>query len=475
MSLSTAMFGAAILIILSTWDWRRSVKIALILAVIEGAIRKWVLPEASDLVYFAKDVVLLGAYLRYFVLDQTRSVTEKFSGVKVLLWIATVIVILQAFNLRLGSVAVGAFGLKAYLWYVPLCFMARDLFRSAEELQTFLKWYLFLVIPVCSLGVLQFFSPYDSPINTYAGASSATDVATFAVEGRENRARITGTFSYISGHVTYLFVCLSLIVPLLASGLRKTWLVFVMAELALVAGNMFMSGSRGPVLMGVIFVACFLLLNQTTKKRNERSVVVPLVLAGAACVVVSMYWFGEAMDMFWARATNADDSRARVTSGFVEPFEYLLDVETEVAGYGAGATHPGGAALRRRLDLPDAPELPPGAENETFRVLLELGLFGFAVWYGLRLYLIWALWRTWRQLQSQFLKHLACAAFLVHLFQLPGQVVLNHTLGVYFWLMAGFIYLLPQLEAMALNRSPVNPNVALGPLTRRLRDATSRV
>jgi hypothetical protein len=475
MNLNIALLSAAILILLSAWDWRRSVKIALILAVIEGAIRKWVLPEASDLVYFVKDVVLLGAYLRYFVFDQTRSATEKFSGLKVLLWIATVIVILQVFNLRLGSVAVGVFGLKAYLWYVPLCFMARDLFHSAEELQTFLKWYLLLAIPVCSLGVLQFFSSYDSPINTYAGTSNAADVATFAVEGRENRARITGTFSYITGHATYLFICLSLIVPLLTSGVRKTWFVFAMAELALVAGNMFMSGSRGPVVMGVIFVACFLFFNRTAKTRNERSAVVPLVLAGAACVVVSMYWFDEAIDMFWARATNADDPRARVTSGFVEPFEYLLEVETEIAGYGAGATHPGGTALRRRMDLSDPPEPPPAAEAETFRVLLELGLFGFVVWYGMRLYLIWALWRTWRQLQSQFLKHLAFAAFSTHMLQLPSAVVLNHTLGVYFWFMAGFIYLLPQLEAMALQRSPVNPNVVLGPLARRLRDATSRV
>jgi hypothetical protein len=248
-----------------------------------------------------------------------------------------------------------------------------------------------------------------------------------------------------------------------------------MAEVALVAGNLFMSGSRSPVLTGVIFVACFLFFNQTAKKRNERSVVVPLVLAGAACVVVSVYWFGEAMETFWARATSADDPSVRVTSGFVEPFQYLLDVETEVAGYGAGATHPGGVALRRRMDLPDPLEPPPGAENETFRVLLELGLFGFAMWYAMRIYLIWALWHTWRQVQSQFLKHLAFAAFLVHLLQLTGSTVLNHTFGVYFWLMAGFIYLLPQLEAMALNRSPVNPNAALGPLTRRLRDATSRI
>ena len=49
------------------------------------------------------------------------------------------------------------FGFKAYLLYVPLCFMLRDVFRSTEELQSYLKWYLLLVIPVGALGALNFF------------------------------------------------------------------------------------------------------------------------------------------------------------------------------------------------------------------------------------------------------------------------------------------------------------------------------
>jgi hypothetical protein len=38
----------------------------LILVVLEGALRKWVLPQASQFIYFLKDFVLIGAYLRYF-------------------------------------------------------------------------------------------------------------------------------------------------------------------------------------------------------------------------------------------------------------------------------------------------------------------------------------------------------------------------------------------------------------------------
>ena len=80
--------------------------------------------------------------------------------------------------------------------------------------------------------------------------------------------------------------------------------------------------------------------------------------------------------------------------------------------------------------------------------MLELGVLGFLVWYALKLYLILALWRTRVQTQNPFLKNLALAAFLAHAILLTGTTVLNHTANVYFWFMAGFIFLLPRLESV---------------------------
>src|SRR5689334_10552068 len=64
--LSVGLLGGIFLIYLATLNWQLSVKVALVLAVIEGALRKWALPQASQLIYFLKDFVLLGAYLSYF-------------------------------------------------------------------------------------------------------------------------------------------------------------------------------------------------------------------------------------------------------------------------------------------------------------------------------------------------------------------------------------------------------------------------
>lgn len=453
MNLGIASLGALFLFAFSALNWRRSVKFALALVIVEGAIRKWVLPQASDLVYFLKDIVLLGAYARYYIFDRMSRPSIDSSLVKALLWIAALIISFQVLNLRLASVAVGLFGFKAYLWYVPLCFMLRDLFRTSEELQTFLKWYLLLAIPVCVLGVFQFFSPPNSPINTYV-AGEEVDIATFGGSDEINRARITGTFSYISGYTAYLSVCQALLLSVLTSKLNKVWLVILMGALALLMGNMLMTGSRGPVLSGVVVFAGFLLFNQLGQRREVRKGLTILLLAGVICSVASMYWFPEALDAFWQRATTSDSTSGRVTSTFLEPLEMLSD--PEVLGYGAGATHPGGTMLRARFGLPDPAVAPPDAENEPVRVMLELGVLGFLVWYAIKLYLILALWRTRVQVRNPFLKNLALAAFLVHLTLLSGTTVLNHTVHVYFWFMAGFIYLLPRLEWLIAHRVLLN-------------------
>jgi len=420
-----------------------------VLVVLEGAIRKWVLPQVShvvyfpsDVFYFLKDFVLLGAYIGYFLLSDLRTRRRTFLEIKVILVIVFVIVLLQALNPALGSSVVGLFGFKAYLWYIPLCFLLRDLFDSEAELKAFLLRYLLLSIPVCGLGILQFCSPADSPINVYVATN--TDVFTF---GAEHRVRITGTFSFITGHATYLFVSMAMLVALLPYERRPLWRYVILGELALLTGNMFMTGSRGPVIGAGLLIVGSILMGNLGQLVWKQLPLGSLLSALAICAGASLYFFGDATTAFMHRAAGSDDLTERVVEGFIGPLQ-LLD-KAGVIGFGAGATHPGGEALRQRLDLADPVSRPPDAEAEMDRVLLELGLFGFVAWYSLRFYLILALWRTFRILRSSMLRQLALAGLLVHAIQFSGAVVLNHTFGVYYWFLSGFIFLLPRLEQAA--------------------------
>src|SRR5436190_3928216 len=110
--------------------WRLAVKIALVLLVIEGALRKWIVPGAQDVTYFAKDVILVGAYIG-FIRDEARA---RLSGpsrplVNALLLLGVLYGLLEVFNPVLPTPMVGVLGWKAYFLYVPLFWVMPAVFR----------------------------------------------------------------------------------------------------------------------------------------------------------------------------------------------------------------------------------------------------------------------------------------------------------------------------------------------------------
>src|ERR1041385_520254 len=244
------ILGGGALALFGGFQWRWVVYGALALAVFEGAIRKWLLPQASQVIYFAKDFLLLGAYAGYFIGESRKQLFRFPSGLTILLLCAAAGTFLESFNSDTGSLVAGLFGWKAYVMYMPLCFMVPAMFRTPEEAERFLHYYLALALPVCLLGAAQFAAPADSPLNVYApGAAGAlaqeSDIATF---GEDAYVRITGTFSYISGFGTYLVVVVALMVPVLAWARTRLWAALFSVTLALVIGNVMMTGSRATAL-----------------------------------------------------------------------------------------------------------------------------------------------------------------------------------------------------------------------------------
>src|SRR5437899_6044351 len=88
-------------------------------------------------------------------------------------------------------------------------------------------------------------------------------------------------------------------------------------------------------------------------------------------------------------------------------------------GHGNGIAQPAVAAFRTVLHLPDAQfEYASPTDAENSRVLMELGIPGFFLWYGMRVSLLVLLRRTREGLKAPFLRQLALGAFLVLFFQL---------------------------------------------------------
>jgi hypothetical protein len=440
--LSRAILGSVALIVivyLSARDWRRTLYAVFILVIFEGALRKWFLPQFSDLLYFLKDLMLLGAYLRFFLFSDSspkrpiRSYPIKYFLILIAGWC-----LFQVFNPSLGSPIVGLFGLRGYLFYMPLMWLIPNLFETENDLYRALRSYLLLVIPVGILGILQFYSPASSPLNVYSGGADPT--AGFS--GIE-RIRITGTFPYISGYAVYLRVCFAVLVPVLLRPQPRLWRLASLTAMVLVVANSLMTGSRSVILFEALYILGFISLiglrQPSQMQKYVRRFSLPILLTG----VVLTRWLHPALDAFTSRATSSDNIVNRVTNtfSFLPYFQFKgLD------GYGVGATHQAISTLRSVLQLPGGENIPIGFESEMGRIALELGPLGFFLWYGLRIVLIWAFFRLFWKLHHPFLQHLALAAFLTHLILLTGQLVVHNVFSIYYWSMAGFIVLLPYLD-----------------------------
>lgn len=245
------------LVFFSALNWRRAVKAAFVIVVFEGALRKWAFPQSSELIYFLKDFVLLGAYLRYYGSRILRNeIYIQGNVINALVFMSAGWCLFQAFNSSLGSPIVGLLGLKAYLFYIPLMWMLPDLFHTEEELYKFLRSHLLLVIPTGLLGIVQFFSPASSPINIYV-SGEVTEIATFGF-GPGAAVRITGTFSYINSYSGYLIVCFGLLLPMVLTQQRWQWRWVAAFELFLVVINSLMTGSRTTVLSEILFLLGYL-------------------------------------------------------------------------------------------------------------------------------------------------------------------------------------------------------------------------
>ena len=440
MNLLLSGFLAAIVVItLASTNWKLSVKTVLVLVIIEGALRKWALPQASQLIYFFKDFVLIGAYLAYFVGSQPKNrLPVEDKTIKGLAYLIAFWCAFEIFNPDLGSPIIGLFGVRNYLLYIPLMWMIPSLFQSEEELYHFLRHYLLLLIPVGLLAIAQYFSPPDSPINVYAGDLEQQ----LAMSG--DAIRVTGTFSYLAGYTIYLGVCFTVLLPMMLRQQILMWRWLTTAEFSLVAVTSFMTGSRGLMIFFVLTVIGYVCLEGL---RNFSAVINSfgkLLFPAIVGFMLVATKFQTAIASFGARAERSDDILPRMMETFTEPFQFFQ--HALFSGYGAGATFQANEVIRSFFNLPAGERIPVYFEAEVGRIVLELGAIGFFFWYGLKILLVVAIWKVYRQLKQPFLKQLALSIFLFQLINITGQFVFNHSANIYCWFLNGFIFLLPQLE-----------------------------
>lgn len=434
------MFGAAAAV-WSVRHWRQAVQVGMVLVVLEGAIRKWIFPGSQDLVYFAKDVFFLGAYVGF--LQNRWALRLRYPqapGLYLGIAFSLVIGLGQVFNPRLPNLLVGALGFKAYFLYVPLLFVLPAVFPNDVALARFLKRYVLIAIPVGLLSIAQFFSPPGSILNTYARPTAVATISTF---GSSHFVRVTGTFSYITGYTSFLLAitCLILIV-LTTNRWRYRGHLVVFAALGLTLLSMLMSGSRGPIFFLAIVFPIYWWLAVVREKQSGQ--IMARLLLGAVLLGAGLSSAGEqAVTAFSERASAAQDLATRLTTPFLAPVR--MASHAGPLGYGIGSTHQAATAVTGGA----APATWLGGvatEAESGRVMLELGPIGFFCVYFVRFAVAFFALRQALRLRTPFHRAIAISALMFVLVQIPGGMIFETTAGVYFWFLAGLVFLAERLD-----------------------------
>ena len=422
--------------------------LVILLSVVDGAMRKWILPDASDIVYLGKDVVLLASYVGALSRGWWRSATFPDSDLRAMriAWVVLLVVVLVEVALnREDDPYMTLNGARMFLTYVPMAWLLpRFLARYARaDVHRLLKGWAWSLIPMAALVTLQFTSPADASINRYA--HDTADVATF---GGPEGVRATGTFSYITGLADYANFA-----GAIAAGLATTGSM-LLGGAALVGALWcaLCSGSRLAVVWVLIQSVIVLVATGVRRGTAGRTVVVTMV---AMLVMLRLYSSqSPVLDAFVLRSERSVDASHRITGALTRPWTALG--EFPVLGEGVGTSY----QLRLRTGSTTG-ALQRWDEVTHDRFVVELGVLGLIVELVWRVQSVAVCLACFRRTRSTPSGALVAALVVYQLLFLWSYPLYDSVASIYYAASLAIALTLGRVEASAGEPStPPRPNRA---------------
>jgi len=417
-----------------------------LLAIFEGALRKWVLPQYSQYIFFIRDPVLIVAYAiawRHGLWPRGQLLFT------VSLWMAGLGALLGALQAASGPpselrLILGVYGWRAYFLYVPLAFLVGQVFRRRDLMRLF-KLTLWLAMPIGALVMAQFFSAPGAPINV--GSAANEELQFRGLTATAERTRPMGPFASGAGQqqFTATACAVALAFFLTPRHLPQPSLLLLAAGSGGVLTALALSGSRGTVLqcaLAVGFAVALGLLGRGAALKR-RAVLWPAVL-GLAALTLYPVLFAEGFASFMQRwsAAEAAESRSFEWGVFGRAFYGLIDFvrlvdEVPLLGYGLGYGGNASVTLGATID-----GVQPGllAETDFARHMVDLGPLAGLGYIAFRLAL--AVWLTARVLRlarrSEDPMPMLLLSYVAYVLVM-GQITAQGSINVYGWLFMGLL------------------------------------
>ncbi|WP_322048488.1 hypothetical protein [Paraburkholderia sp. J67] len=344
------------------------VLIVILVAVFEGAVRKWFAPGLTSPLLLCRDAAA-------FVLVARSALRGRFAAMPfatqcLLAWTFVVagwglfqIVVLQ------GPIVLFLLGLRFWLLYFWFALAMACTLTSVEVVRV-IRLVIALGVAMTPLVVLQHFLPPSSPLNVQPDTD---EDAIFLVSA--DIVRVTGTFTFTLGFACFIAVVSPLAISSVWNGVRLYRRAgFAVVAFIAVSISTLVSGSRASIMFFGALLALQTLAGFGAAKTGKALMqsIARTALAVLA-IAITLGLFSDALvatqERFQTAAADEDVMGRIETELLGEP---AARKEMTFVGHGLGAGTNAGSVL---LTGENAFEL---AESEPARVLLEMGVVGFA-------------------------------------------------------------------------------------------------
>jgi hypothetical protein len=339
------------------------------LLILEGALRKWILPQLSAPLLLVRDPVVL---LIYWHAYRSRRISTHGLAALALVSAAIVLLTFIQFVGGIDEPLTALYGVRSYLLYLPLIFVMKCVL-TGDDVKQIGRWFLIISIPMTVLMIQQYRAPSGSWLNIGAGGESNVQLY-FAGE----HVRASGTFSFINGTSDFFPITAAF----LLFGITQVGTYSNLLLSAAVIANIIalpISGSRTLFFSSAFVVACGVLSLLSSGRSFGRLIKVASGVLVAAVICSQLPVFRDSLASFADRWQSADQAeggggaqgvlQTRVLDTITAPFEMLVEVPLFGNGIGLGSNVAAAARTGSRDFLL--------AEAEWPRVVQECGpIFG---------------------------------------------------------------------------------------------------
>lgn len=363
-----------------------SIWVYFVLIFLEGMLRKWLLPAFSDVIFVARDPVVLVIYLQAW-----RAGKLQWSLSLLVIWLLAFVSLLFALSAD-HSFIVTLFGLRTNYLHLPLIFVLGQTL-DRDDVRRFGVFCLVCAVPITALMFVQYNAPSDAWVNIGAGGESNGQII-----GALGRIRPPGPFSFIGGLVAFFGLTMAFILDAWLHPQRVPRAVLIAGTIAL-AIALPLSISR-TLTLTLLVGAVFGFATVAQDRRRTLRYTGPLFLIAIVLLAADQLGLLEAFTTRWREATEADSGTVQ-GSIFARSFgDYLQAIDMAAnapwTGHGIGLGTVAGAKLasgQHQFLL---------AESEWSRIVLELGpIMGFA-------FIAWRIWiatvlvtRGWQHFRAE--------------------------------------------------------------------------